>query len=70
MSIDNVIRPDHPQWGKLVAIWKQQRKPGYVTLGGRQFRVLTPDDETVLFAPTSSGIDDAYGSNSMENIIQ
>ena len=61
------IGSDDPLWEKLHAIWVSERKPGYVSMGGEQFRVLQPGDETVLFVK-QAGFDQMYGSNSAGSI--
>ncbi len=65
--MSDTIGPDSPLWEKLHAIWVSERKPGYVSMGGEQFRVLLPGNETVLFVK-QAGFDQMYGSNSAVGI--
>lgn len=54
-------------WEKLKAVWEAQRKPGYVTLGGQEYRVIQPGDDKLLFVP-QGGLDQHYGSRSTRGI--
>lgn len=56
-----VRKEDSPQlWEKLHSAWMEEKKRGYVVgPGGVNYKVLTPDDDTVLFVP-QSGIDGKY----------
>lgn len=63
-----VIRPGDSEWKRLHTAWIEQGKKGYVVLpGGDQFRVLKPDDDTVLFE-IQSGLDDMYASRSTRSV--
>jgi hypothetical protein len=52
---------EHPLWKKLYSIWVAEKKPGWVLLGGEQWKVLQPGDDKVTFEKRS-GFDEYYGS--------
>lgn len=58
-----VIRKDDERWSRLFEMWMQQDKPGYVVIGGTNYRVLIPDEENIAFE-VQSGFDQHYGSQS------
>ena len=58
-----VIRKDDDQWEKLHKMWIQSGKPGYVVIGGTNYRVLIPDEDNIAFE-VQSGFDTHYGSQS------
>jgi hypothetical protein len=60
---DHIIRKDHPMWERLYKTWVETRKPGYVVIGSKNYRVLIPDEDNVAFEP-QSGFDQHYGSQS------
>jgi len=58
-----IAKEDGGMWEKLYKAWLEQGKPGWVLLGGSQYRVLHPNDDDVKFEPRS-GFDSYYGSQS------
>lgn len=54
---------ESPIWQKLFQIWRQQKEPGTVVLGGVHYKVLRPNDEDVKFVQ-QGGFDSYYGSQS------
>lgn len=56
------VEEGHPDYPKLLAIYEEDPKKGYVVApGGAHYKVLKPDDTTVKFTPLG-GIDGTYGS--------
>jgi hypothetical protein len=58
-----IRKDDEERWQKLYDMWIASGKPGYVVIGGTNYRVLIPDEDNIAFE-VKSGFDTHYGSQS------
>lgn len=62
MSANQITKDSHPElWERLEKLWIESRRAGTVILRGAMYKVLLPDD-TPVFVPASSTLDDNYSS--------
>ncbi len=54
---------------KLVKIWKgdKMKRANVIGPGGVNYKVYTPDDNTIIFAP-QTGLDGTYATRSTEGL--
>jgi hypothetical protein len=59
-----IIEEGHPLWQRLYDEYKSDPKKGYVSVGGRDYKVLKPSADVVKFQPIG-GLESNYGSLSL-----
>jgi hypothetical protein len=63
------IEEGHEHFEKLKKLWEADGKPkGWITYGGRQYKIFTPSDDVVFFTSDEGGIDSHYGSRSTRSL--
>lgn len=55
------IYPGDPQYERLAGAWAENKQPGNLTVGNRDYQVISPDGYPV-FIPLNVSLDAAYGS--------
>ena len=57
------IHPGHDTYLRMFKTWRENKQPGTLIFGGKDWQVIKPDGHPV-FVPLNTSLDSAYGSTS------